>query len=342
MNLIIDEIRKGYLNEFNYNEFQIQKRISDGSSEVILAYMKTNHKHAVLKFLKCNQDEHEYCKKFRREQIFPNDNVISFYGITKDPLKKFHSIVLQYCFNKNLREHLKEKKFDWFYKNQMAKEIATGLGFIHAANIVHCDLNSKNIMHHNGKLVIIDFSSSMSSENQEEPILKITEENILWEISNSRPPFSDNFELYTNKLRDFLTRGGRETPVNLTPVDYKELYCDSWNSDPEKRPSINEVISRLSDIEFDCVYQDSDYIDYIPEISLGSSFRNITQFTSNKAACLEVIKGSALNLYIFLPPVEISVGRGNKNDIIIKDHKIAKKHARIIVNNQGQVEINEL
>ncbi|CAG8714196.1 439_t:CDS:2, partial [Dentiscutata heterogama] len=39
---------------------------------------------------------------------------------------------------------------------------------------------------------------------------------------------------------------------------------------------------------------------------------------------------------------EISVGRGNSNDIIVKDQEIAKRHARIIVNYQGQVEIKEL
>ncbi|CAG8637061.1 8445_t:CDS:2 [Dentiscutata erythropus] len=274
MNPIIDEIGKGYLKEFKYNEFQIIKRISDGSSEVFLAYMETNHKHVVIKFLKCNQDECEYYKKFRREianlkKIFQNDNVNGFYGVTKDPLKKFHSMVLQFFSDKNLREHLKEEKGEWFYKKQMATEIATDI----------------------------------------------------------------------KKLKTFLALENREVPIHLTPVDYKELYCDSWNSDPEKRPSINEVINRLKDIEFDCLYQDSDYI---PEISLGSSFRNIIQFTSNNAACLEVIKGSALNLYIFLPPGEISVGRSNSNDVIIKDNKIARKHARIIVNNQGQVEINEL
>ncbi|CAG8480334.1 8260_t:CDS:1 [Gigaspora rosea] len=68
MNQIMDEIKKGYLNEFDYNEFQILKKISDGSSEVSHAYMKDKGKHVVLKFLKCNQDE--YDKKFHTEACF--------------------------------------------------------------------------------------------------------------------------------------------------------------------------------------------------------------------------------------------------------------------------------
>ncbi|CAG8577557.1 28435_t:CDS:2 [Dentiscutata erythropus] len=292
MNQTIDEINKGYLKELDYNAIQVLENISDSSSEVKHALIKTNN-HVVLKFLKKYQNEHEYYNKFDRERanlrkIFQNDNVISFYGVTKEPSKKFHSMVLQYCGNKNLREHLREEyvaKSNWSYKKRIAIEIATGLEYIHQANIVHCDL------------------------------------------------------VNIKKLKTFLALENREEPINLTPVDYKELYCDSWNSNPEKRPLINEVIDRLNDIELDCVYQD---FNYIPEISSGSSFRDRIRFTSNNAACLEVTKGSVLNLYIFLPPGEISIGRSNSNDVIIKDQEIAKKHARIIVNYQGQVEINEL
>ncbi|CAG8480314.1 8259_t:CDS:10 [Gigaspora rosea] len=193
-------------------------------------------------------------------------------------------MVLQYCIGKNLREHLKEIKDDfWPYKQRIATEIATGMKFIHAANIVHCDL--------------------------------------------------------TKDLKTFLTLKNRENPINLNPVDYKELYCDSWNPDPKKRPSIEDVIRRLNEIEFENVYQKTDYI---PEISLGEAFRK-TQSMSKDEACLLVIKGSSTqDLHIFLPPGKISLGRGNSNHVIIRDQEIAKEHASIIVSEQGVVEINEL
>ncbi|CAG8760149.1 1223_t:CDS:2, partial [Racocetra persica] len=108
-------------------------------------------------------------------------NVIKFYGVTKDPSKEFHSMVLQY-YNKPLREHLKEVlKQDWDYKLKMAKDIANGLKYIHAENIIHCDLNSKNIMNHDDKLMIIGFSSSMSldHDSETEPTIKLTDENVI-------------------------------------------------------------------------------------------------------------------------------------------------------------------
>ncbi|CAG8786833.1 24955_t:CDS:2, partial [Gigaspora rosea] len=88
-----------------------------------------------------------------------------------------------YCSGKDLREHLKEEyviKSDWSYRIKMGTDIATGLQYIHAESLVHCDLNSKNIMFHDGRFVIIDFGSSMSLKNLTEPTLKITAENIAY------------------------------------------------------------------------------------------------------------------------------------------------------------------
>ncbi|CAG8627417.1 8019_t:CDS:2 [Racocetra fulgida] len=200
-------IKARLFKELDYGEFEDIKEISDGSSLIEHSYWRRNHRHVVLKFLK-EQCKDEYYKKIIRED--------------------FHSMVLQY-YNKPLREHLKEvSKQDWDYKLKMAKDIANGLKYIHAENIIHCDL----------------------------------------------------------------------------------------------RPSIEEVINLLKDIELDCVYRDDDYI---PKICLG---RNDTSI-SKKEPCLMVIKGSPQNQYFFIRPDETFIGRRNSNHIIIKDQEIAKIHARL-------------
>ncbi|KAF0475472.1 GGDEF domain-containing protein [Gigaspora margarita] len=351
---------------FNYSEFQNVETISDRLSVAYLESMEPNKSHVVLKYLKIN-NKAEYYKKFDREinnlkKIKANENVIGFVGITQDPSKKFHSMVLQYCFNKTLREHLiNEEGFskDWQHKIKMAKEIANGLKYIHMANIVHCNLSSKTIMNHNGKLMIIGFSSSISLDNDDKIKIasEITGENvayvdpkcfdpncnfdkssdiyslgvILWEISSSKPPFN-NKKLDLNNLKISIINGERENPINSTPIDYKELYCDAWNNNPKKkRPSIEEVVNRLEDIEFDDVYHDHDYI---PEIF--SEKKNIS--VSKKDACLKVIEGRPQNQYFFIPIGEVSIGRNNSNYIIIKDQNVARKHA-IIKSEQGKVDI---
>ncbi|CAB5216210.1 unnamed protein product [Rhizophagus irregularis] len=50
------------------------------------------------------------------------------------------------------------------------------------------------------------------------------------------------------KLADFgLSKkvGSRESTVPGTPADYVKLYSECWDGDPDKRPSIQEVVDRL-------------------------------------------------------------------------------------------------
>ncbi|CAG8652136.1 278_t:CDS:2, partial [Gigaspora rosea] len=283
---ILYKINIDYLKKYDYEEFQDFSDISNGLSEVKYAYLKTTEDHIVLKFLKeYNRDK--YYERFDREitnlkKIAPNENVIGFYGVTKDPSKEFQSMVLQYCYGETLREYLKKEnasKRGWKYKVKMAIDIAKGLKYIHAAEIVH--------------------------QKSEADIRKIT------------------------------VIGDRETPVNLTPVDYIDLYCMAWNNDAGERPSIERVISYLEEeIEYDHLYKDSDYI---PKISCGNRNYN----ASKEDACLTVIQGSSQNKYFFLPLGDTSIGRSNSNDIIIKDQKIAREHARIKCY-QGKVVIFDL
>ncbi|CAG8502882.1 2238_t:CDS:2 [Dentiscutata erythropus] len=248
------DINLGNTNTLKANrEFKNRSNISNGSSEVKRAYLENTNTHFVIKLLN-EYDSDKYYERFNREimnlkkidSYENNENVIGFYGITKEPFREFYSMVLQYCGDKTLREHLKEEctsKKGWKYKVEMATNIANGLKYIHTANIVHCNLKE----------------------------------------------------------------------------------CTS----------IEEVISRLKEIEFDHVYQDSDYI---PEISYG----NRNNYASVKDACLTVIQGSSQNKYFFLPQYATTfIGRNKSNDIIIKDQEIARKHACIECF-QGSVVIYDL
>ncbi|KAF0488994.1 kinase-like protein [Gigaspora margarita] len=301
---IASEIAKRTFKGFNYEDFQDFQdlsNISDELSEIKYAYLKINelHEFYVLKFLKESNID-EYYNKFKREiknlkSIHPNKNVIKFLGVTKDSSKKFYSIVLEYCGNKSLNEDLEDvSKKDWPYKIKMTKGLANGIKFVHAENIILCNLNSKNIIIYKNKLVITNFSSAVSLDNQMrptiEPTIEITDKNvayvdptcfnsadtfskpsdiyslgvILWEITSGKPAFHNNYGQDIEELKPSLINGERELPIELTPVDYKELYCDAWNKDQHNRPPIKDVINCLSEIDLDLVYHN---YDNTPEIS---------------------------------------------------------------------------
>ncbi|CAB4479848.1 unnamed protein product [Rhizophagus irregularis] len=45
-----------------------------------------------------------------------------------------------------------------------------------------------------------------------------------------------------------IAQGLRETIVPGTPGNYVELYVECWNSEPDNRPTINDVVARLKNI----------------------------------------------------------------------------------------------
>ncbi|GBC31259.2 kinase-like domain-containing protein [Rhizophagus irregularis DAOM 181602=DAOM 197198] len=55
-------------------------------------------------------------------------------------------------------------------------------------------------------------------------------------------------EQYDIDLALEITQGLREEPVPDTPGGYVEIYTECWNGEPEKRPTINQVVERLEAI----------------------------------------------------------------------------------------------
>ncbi|CAG8519554.1 24382_t:CDS:2, partial [Cetraspora pellucida] len=63
--------------------------------------------------------------------------------------------------------------------------------------------------------------------------------------------------------------GKRETPVNGTPVDFMNIYCDAWNGDPNLRPSIAEIRDKLNYIRMVPVYHSE------KDINIGISSNDV-------------------------------------------------------------------
>ncbi|KAF0449002.1 kinase-like protein [Gigaspora margarita] len=184
-------------------------------------------------------------------------------------------MILEYA-DKDLRGYLSEnfKNLQLVDKFRMAEEIAQGLLFLHAKNIVHCDLNSKNVLVHNKQIKITDFG--MSRQINEVSIPSCSEVKcmpayidprclkdskydkksdiyslgvILWEISSGQPPFKllTSYEIFWNiqVLDEF-----REIPAANTPLQYVELYKKCWDKDPRIRPEMPLIIKTLNELQF--------------------------------------------------------------------------------------------
>ncbi|CAB5138137.1 unnamed protein product [Rhizophagus irregularis] len=59
--------------------------------------------------------------------------------------------------------------------------------------------------------------------------------------------------------------GLRERPITGTPIEYKQIYVDCWELDPDSRPLVVEVLSRLESMSLEPVFEgDDEYPTYYP------------------------------------------------------------------------------
>ncbi|CAB4479881.1 unnamed protein product [Rhizophagus irregularis] len=198
INRIEEAIDNEYFKHYEYKHFSnIQEIGSRSSGKVFRAEWKNFHSYLALRsFYKFdNVTVKEIVHEFKlKRDIGSHDNIIQFYGITslesKDQLKNY-LLVMEYADGGSLREYLKQN-FDnltWNNKYNLAYQLACAVSRLHDEEIVHGDLNSRNILVHQNTI--------------------------------------------------------KETIVPDTPENYIKIYTECWDNEPENRPTINQVVTRL-------------------------------------------------------------------------------------------------
>ncbi|RHZ81793.1 hypothetical protein Glove_117g171 [Diversispora epigaea] len=270
--IIEDIIQKENIPFYQYTEFQNLKLIT---ANIFKATFKISQKITVLKCVYLNDkftinNLINEIKRYRKLEI--HDNILKFYGLTKQENINNYMIILEYVNEGSLRQYLKTnfRKLDWNTKLNLAKQIANVLMHLHSNDIIHGKFNSENIYIHNGNIKlnvfgltkIIPDSLSFLTNNlgpmqymdpQHLELFKNKSSDIfglgiiLWEISSGNPPFemesSSNVDLLNN-----IVKGNREMTIPGTPHKYKEIYTDCWKHNGNLRPDIFQVVKNLSKI----------------------------------------------------------------------------------------------
>ncbi|KAG0234604.1 hypothetical protein BGX31_004541 [Mortierella sp. GBA43] len=201
-----------------------------------------------------------------------SDNIVKFYGITRMKSSGDYGMVLQFAGKGSLRDYLSRhfESLNWSNKIKLARDVASGIHFIHEDNICHHDLHSRNVLvDHTGRALITDFGLSRyvdhaTSNNgvrgvvpyisperlRNSPFDKSSDVYslgvIMWELSSGHPPFDRDGE---NFLLPFqIMRGRREDVVSGTPTAYSNLYQRCWDGEPYNRARSPEILSALTSL----------------------------------------------------------------------------------------------
>ncbi|RHZ88658.1 hypothetical protein Glove_21g323 [Diversispora epigaea] len=277
-------LKNNYIKKFDYTKFEDIKRIASGAFGTVYRANSLNlRKHVALK---CLHEDELFYEKFVKEltnilAVNNHDNIINFYGISIDPSTETYYLVMQYAKDGDLRTYLRNNfnTLDWKIKIKMAKDITSGLYCIHEENIVHKDLHSKNILVHEGSLLITDLGLSQpldtNSISMGGGMIAYTDPEYLrnqmkykrnkasdiyslgvlfWELSSGRPPFNN---LPGLEICRMVTSSEREKPINETPKDYINIYSNAWKDDPNQRPTIKNIFDSLDNINLENIYIDS-------------------------------------------------------------------------------------
>jgi hypothetical protein len=78
---------------------------------------------------------------------------------------------------------------------------------------------------------------------------------VLWEISSCRMPFSH----YKEELHLYLDicQGSKEEFIKGTPIEYINIYANCWQSEPESRPLIDQVLLQLQSMSLNPIFEGS-------------------------------------------------------------------------------------
>ncbi|PNX96557.1 PAS domain-containing/tyrosine kinase family protein, partial [Trifolium pratense] len=212
----------------------------------------------------------DYKKEVDIMKRLRHPNVLLFMGAIYSQEK--HAIVTELLPRGSLFRtlHKNNQTFDIRRHLRMALDVARGMNYLHHRNppIVHRDLKSSNLLvDKNWNVKVGDFGLSklkdatllttksgrgtpqwmapevLRSEPSNEKSDVFSYGVVLWEIMTQSIPWKDLNSLQVVGIVGFMDRR-LDLPEGLDP-HVASIINDCWQSDPEQRPSFEELIQRM-------------------------------------------------------------------------------------------------
>ena len=286
-NFIIEKVSKPITNWIiKSNTIKILRKIGEGNSSDIFLGIYRGIEIAE-KRLHLNKEKN--ITEFKREvSSFISLNhpyLLIFFGVIAEP--KHLSIITEYCPGGNLHELLYKKKhiyLSWKIRKEFLLQIAIGMNYLHTNNppILHRDLKSLNILLTNDlkksnditDIKIADLGLSVVNEKKNLSNERVgtchwmapevincqrytTKSDvysfgiIIWEVCTREMPYDsiNNRETILYRVSVNRERPNIKRMPNDTPEKLKELMEQCLEHEPNKRPSFENIIKIIKEID---------------------------------------------------------------------------------------------
>ncbi|CAI2165404.1 16010_t:CDS:2 [Funneliformis geosporum] len=256
-----------YIRWINFDSFSDLKFIAKGGLGSVFSAKSDAWGKVALKFLDESDNlAHDFLEEVRAyHRCSLGSGIVDCYGVSKDLDTNRYVMVMRYADHGSLRKYLTKyfTELSWDEKIILFDRISKGLKGIHDVGMVHRDFHSGNILRHE-KLVYVTDLGMCRPENETDDSKKIygvlpyvapevlrgtpytqaadvySLGMIMWEMSSNEPPFADRAHDYS--LARDICNGLRPPIISGTPKCYVAAMLRCWDSDPKKRPTVDELI----------------------------------------------------------------------------------------------------
>ncbi|KAK4435278.1 Serine/threonine-protein kinase CTR1 [Sesamum alatum] len=262
--------------EIRWEDLQLREEVGQGSFAVVYRGVWNGSDVAVKVYSGSQYSEQtllDYRKEINIMRRLRHPNVLLFMGAvcTEEKLAMVTEYLTRGSLFKTL--HRNNQSLDVRRRLKMAIDVARGMNYLHHRNppIVHRDLKSSNLLVDKSWTVKVgDFGLSKLKDStfltaksgrgtpqwmapevlRNEPSTEKSDVFsfgvILWELMTESIPWSNLNSLQVVGVVGFMDRR-LDIPDNMDP-QISSIISDCWQSNPEDRPSFEDIIRRMTDL----------------------------------------------------------------------------------------------
>jgi serine/threonine protein kinase len=296
------------LDKIRFSDIKLGKKIGDGTfGEVYEATLWSQP--VAVKIMRIKSEDadkaNSQLRKFQKEvsimKTLRHPNIVEYMGIsfpqergssssldTPRELGPKMCIVTELLPNGNLEQLLTKRRLSWKRYFRFAKDIASGLNWLHHKGIIHRDLKPSNLLVTSSyHIKIADFGLSHMKNNpagsmgvysvcgtrcyiapevlQKKPYDTKADVFsygvVLCEMVNGNYPFETMESRETYSLNEMIVSGMRPRMPDECPSHLRILIERCWDDNPQNRPTMEEILELLDKFEKDSLAASQVFLD---------------------------------------------------------------------------------